>query len=122
VSPEAEGTDVRQVFSLRIPLEAKLFSPSSGTTAVFPVVLETDSYTEPVAVTAKVFASAGYSVRNLLIDEPMDFSGGSIEIEWDFKDDHGDTVPGGVYIIAVAGGAGTGTVKSTAKASFAVIR
>jgi hypothetical protein len=122
VSTDAQGTSVRQVFMLRIPLETKLFSPSAGVPAEFTVVLDTDDYTEPVYVTAKVFSSAGYTVRSLLNDEPVDFSAGKIGIEWDFKDDRGDTVGGGVYIIAVSGGAGSGTVKNTAKASFAVIR
>ncbi len=122
VSADAQDTTVRQVFSLRIQLEKKLLSPSDGVPATFPVVLDTDDYTEPVYVTAKVFSSAGYAVRNLIDDQPVDFSQGEFGIEWDFKDDRGDTVGGGVYIIAVSGGAGSGSIKNTARASFAVIR
>jgi flagellar hook assembly protein FlgD len=52
----------------------------------------------------------------------MVLSDGPVGIEWDWKDEQGNFVPGGIYLIAVSGGAGRGTSKTTAKASFAIAR
>ncbi len=122
VSPGAQGTTARQILAVRIPLVERLFSPLREPEARFPVVLETSEYTEPVYVTAQVFSSAGYVVRTLLEESPVDFSSGTVWVSWDFEDDHGRMVPGGVYILAVSGGAGEGAPKNTAKAAFAVVR
>lgn len=122
LSPGSSGTAARQAFSLRIPLGEKLFSPIRDREARFPVALDSPEYTEPVVVTARVYSSAGHAVRTLLADAPIDFSPGTVWLSWDFEDDHGRVVPGGVYILAVSGGAGKGTPKNTAKAAFAVVR
>ena len=54
VSAGAQGTRARQVLSLRIPLEEKLYSPLRDAEARFPVTLDSPEYTEPVFVTARV--------------------------------------------------------------------
>lgn len=129
VSTEAQGTTARQTLALRIPLDKKLFSPLDEDEVLFPVVLDSRDYTEPVHLTVRIFSSAGYVVRTLLEESPTDFSAGApsggsktVWVEWDFKNDRGEIVPGGIYILAVSGGAGKGTPKNTAKASFAVMR
>jgi hypothetical protein len=122
VSPTGQGTTIRQPLSVRIPLAEKLFSPLREDEARFPVELETAQYTEPVYVTARVFSSGGNVVRTLLEETPVDFSSGTAWVSWDFQDDRGRMVPGGVYILAVSGGVGSGTPGSTAKAAFAVVR
>lgn len=122
VSGQAQGTAARQPLAFSIPLGEKLFSPLRDAEARFPVVLGSPEYTEPVTVTARVYSSAGEVVRTLVAETPIDFSSGAAELSWDFKDDFGRLVPGGVYILAVSGGPGTGAPKATAKAAFAVVR
>jgi hypothetical protein len=122
LSPGEQGSTARQVLALRIPLDEKLYSPLREREARFPVVLDSQEYTEPVIVTARVFASDGHVVRTLFAETPIDFSSGPVWITWNFEDDQGRVVPGGVYVLAVSGGAGAGTPKNTAKAAFAVVR
>jgi hypothetical protein len=122
LSSAAQGTTVRQPLVFRIPLTGKLVSPIREEVARFPVELDTRDYTEPVYLTVQVFSSDGRVVRTLLEDAPVDFSSGTVWVSWDFEDDHGRIVSGGVYVIAVSGGAGKGSPKSTAKVAFAVVR
>jgi len=122
VSTNAEGTKASQVLPLRIPLDKKIFSPLDEKEVRFPVVLDSPDYTEPVYLTVRIFSSAGNVVRTLREESPTDFSAGTVWFEWDFTDDHGGIAPGGIYILAVSGGAGKGSPRNTAKASFAVMR
>lgn len=122
VSPPVEQTTASQIIALRIPLEKKLFSPRLEDRVLFGVVLDTRDYTEPVYLTVTIYSSAGDPVRTLRDETPTSFPAGTEWVEWDFKDDRGGVVPGGIYIIAAGGGAGKGTPKNTAKASFAVVR
>ena len=122
VSAAAQGTTASQILQLRIPLEKRLFSPFGGEGVRFPVVLDSREYTEPVYLTVRIYSSAGSVVRTLLEETPTGFSAGTVWVDWDFEDDHGGIVPGGIYIVAVSGGAGRGSPKNTAKASFAVMR
>ncbi len=121
VSPSAQGTTVRQVLPLRIPLEQKIFPSKDTGTARFPVTLDAAGYTEPVYITARIFGADGRLVRTVGEEQPTDFSAGTVWIEWDLKNDWGEVVPGGIYVFAVSGGAGEGTSKNTAQAAFAVV-
>lgn len=121
VSAASQGTNAGQVLALRIPLDRKVYAPSQEAEVSFTVVLDSD-YAEPVYLDVRIYSSAGYVVRSLAEESPVDFSTGDASIDWDFKDDRGDFVPGGIYIFAVSGGAGKGTPKSTAKAAFSVLR
>ncbi|MEJ2720847.1 MAG: hypothetical protein P8181_06855 [bacterium] len=120
--PGALGSPVRQVLPIKIPLEHKLYSPDKGGNVEFPVTLDPADYELPVYVTARIYSAAGKLVRTLINDRPMVLSADPVGIEWDWKDDGGNVVPGGIYVIAVSGGAGKGTSKNTAKASFAIAR
>jgi len=122
ISPEAEGTETNQIFALRIPLGNKLLVPNYNEAAVFPVVLETSDYTGTVYLTVTIYSSDGRVVRKLREEAPSEFASGQERVEWDFKDDRGVVVGGGIYIIAAAAGAGKGAPKNTVKASFAVAR
>ncbi len=122
LSVGAQDAASSQVLQSRIPLDKKLFSPLSESDVRFPIVLDSHDYTEPVSLTVRVFSSAGRVVRTLLEEAPTDFSGGTVWLDWDFEDDHGGIVPGGIYIVAASGGAGKGSPKNTVKASFAVMR
>ena len=122
VSPEAEGTATSQVFALRIPLENKLLSPNYYERAVFPVVLDTRDYTGTVYLTVTIYSSDGRVVRKLREEAPSEFASGQERVEWDYRDDHGGVVGGGIYIVAAAAGPGKGAPKNTVKAAFAVAR
>ncbi len=69
-----------------------------------------------------IYSSDGRVVRKLREETPSEFASGTERVEWDFKDDRGGVVPGGIYIIAAAAGPGSGAPKNTVKASFAVVR
>jgi hypothetical protein len=120
--PDVLDNPVRQVLPIKIPLDQKLYSPDLGGVVEFPVTLDPADYELPVYVTARIYSAAGQLVRTLVEDEPMVLSTDPVGIPWDWKDDRGSIVPGGIYVIAVSGGAGKGTSKNTAKASFAIAR
>jgi flagellar hook assembly protein FlgD len=110
------------VFALRIPLEKKLFTPNTNSPAVFPVVLDTRDTAGTVYLTVTIYSSDGRAVRKLREETPSEFASGTEPVDWDFKDDRGGVVPGGIYIIAAAAGPGRGAPKNTVKAAFAVAR
>jgi hypothetical protein len=120
--PGAITDPVRQVLPIKVRLEQKLYTPDLGGVVEFPVTLDPPDYALPVYVTARIYSSEGRLVRTLVEEQPMVLSAGPVGIEWDWKDDRGSIVPGGIYLIAVSGGAGEGTSKNTAKASFAIAR
>jgi hypothetical protein len=122
VSPASQGTRARQALDFRIPLERKVYSPRESGEMAFTVALDSNEYKEPVYLSARVFSSAGHVVRTLRDESPVDFSSGEISIDWDYRDDHGEIVPGGIYILAVSGGAGKGAPKNTVKTAFSVLR
>jgi hypothetical protein len=117
-----EGTSVNQIFALRIPLGQKLFALNANEPAVFPVALDERDSAGAVFLTVTIYSSDGRVVRELREDDPAEFASGIENIEWDYRDDHGGFVPGGIYIIAAAAGPGLGAPKSTVKAAFAVAR
>jgi hypothetical protein len=122
VSPDAEGRNTSQVFALRIPLEKKLLLPNYNEPAVFPVALDTRDYAGTIYLTVTIYSSDGRVVRKLREEAPSEFASGVERIEWDYEDDHGGVVGGGIYIVAAAAGAGRGAPKNTVKAAFAVAR
>ena len=122
ISPAAGETETSQVFELRIPLEEKLLSPRQEDRAFFPVVLDTRDYAGTVYLTVTIYSSDGRVVRKLREEAPADFTSGQERVEWDFKDDRGGVVGGGIYIVTAAAGPGKGAPKKAVKASFAVLR
>lgn len=122
LAPGDPDEAVRQVLPVKIRLEQKLFTPDAGGVAEFYVTLDPPDYELPVYVTARIYSAEGRLVRTLVEEEPMILSTGPVAIEWDWKDGDGNVVPGGIYLIAVSGGAGEGTSKTTEKASFAIAR
>ncbi|UCG53255.1 MAG: hypothetical protein JSW58_06795 [Candidatus Latescibacterota bacterium] len=122
IPPSAQDTEIRQGLPIKIPLDQKLFSPDEGGVALFPVSLDPPTYTLPINLTARIYSAAGHLVRTLIEEEPMMLSAEPVRIEWDWRDDRGDEVPGGIYVLAVSGGAGKAALKNTVKASFAIIR
>jgi hypothetical protein len=122
VPPAEEGANASQVFALRIPLGTKLLVPNYSQPFVFPVALDTRDYAGTVYLTVTIYSSDGRVVRKLREEDSAEFASGEERIEWDYKDDGGGVVPGGIYIIAAAAGPGREAPKNTAKAAFAVAR
>ena len=121
--PFATGT--REVLPVRLTLENKAFAPETGEVLSFVASLDpAASDTTAVYLTANVYSAAGELLRNIYRDEPRNLSAGATPVvdEWDGRDNHGNLVPGGIYILSVSGGPGQGASKNTAKASCAVIR
>jgi hypothetical protein len=122
VAPAAQGTETDGAFALRLPLEKKLFTPNDGEPAVFTVALDESGFAGTVYLTVTIYSSDGRAVRKLRAEEPAVFASGTESVEWDYKDDGGELVPGGIYIVAAAAGPGRGAPKNAVKAAFAVAR
>jgi hypothetical protein len=129
VSPRAvvsyATTDSEPVSSqlpLAITVDDKTIAPDNGETVQFHVTLDPPGYTLPVFLTARVYTSSGGVVRTLFANERRVLTGVPQVDEWDGRNDQGDVVPGGVYVIAVKGGVAAGEAKRTVQAAVAVIR
>jgi hypothetical protein len=107
-----------------LSLEAASFAPDLSQVLRFQV--GAPSCREPVEiyVSCEVFSVTGRRVRVLYQDEPRVFEPGTDPQwdEWDGRDDSGEIVRGGVYVLLASGAASPGDVSSTAKQSVAVIR
>ena len=129
VSPRSVATfatvrsEQRRVLPLRVELEKKVISPDEGVPLRFRPFLSPPDYTQPVFVTARVYSAGGRLVRNLFFNEPRNLAaGGAPWDRWDGRDDRGRVVSGGVYILAVSGGAARSGGGSMVRAAFAVVR
>lgn len=105
-------------------LEQSSFAPDEGEVLRFKV--DATSASDPVTwyVSAEVYSVTGERVRVLFRDESRVFQSG-VEPpwdQWDGRDDRGEAVRGGVYVLLVTGGASPGTASSSAKQSAAVVR
>ena len=114
--------DVPAVLPVQLIIGDKLFAPGAGESLAFLVSLNPPDYQQPVYLTGRVYNAAGYLVRTLFVDEAQVLGGGAVSKSWDGRDDGGNLVPGGVYVLAVSGGPGAAASKNTATASFAVVR
>jgi len=120
--PSSEN--VRSVLPIELTLDRKLFTPDTGEVVRFSASLQPPDYSLPVYLSANIFSSTGRLLRNLYENEPRDLSAGAPPVwdEWDGRDNEGRVVPGGIYILALAGGPGDQSAKNTVKASVAVVR
>ncbi len=114
--------DVQGVLPIQVIVADKLIAPGSGQSLQFSISLNPPTYSQPVYLTGRVYSSTGRLLRTLFSEEAVLLSSGPVAKTWDGRDDGGTMVPGGVYVIAVSGGPGKSASKSTATASFAVIR
>ncbi len=114
----------RSVLPLEVMLERKLFTPDTGEVLRFRASLQPPDYGLTVYLSANVYSSNGRLLRNLYEDEPRDLSAGAPPVwdEWDGRDNHGRTVPGGIYILALSGSPAERSSTKTVKASVAVVR
>jgi hypothetical protein len=115
---------VGSVLPLQVALERKVFSPEAGEVLRFRASLSPADYRQLVYLTARVYSADGHLLRTVLGDEPRDLSASAAAAwdEWDGRDSHGRFVPGGIYVLAVSGGVGSGVTAEVVRSSFAVIR
>jgi len=118
----APASPVRQPLPLTLFVERKVFAPDRGEVVRFQLSLQPDDYAQPVYVTARVYSSSGRLLRRIFEDEARVLGGATAWDEWDGRDDAGVIVPGGIYVIAVAGAAAPRGPAKPVKASIAVIR
>jgi hypothetical protein len=118
-----KGTE-RQELPLGLEIAQKIIAPESGESLQFRPLLQLDSYTLPVYVTARVYSSSGQLVDIVYEESPRRFTGAAPVIwdEWDGRDFRGNMVPGGIYILTVSGGAAKDAATEVVKGTFAVIR
>lgn len=129
VSPRAIATygvmateNVAGILPIRVLLQNQLFAPGNGESLDFVISLNPPDYQQIVYLTGRIYSSTGELLRNLFDNEPHLLAGSPLTKSWDGRDNGGQVVPGGIYVLAVSGGpAGYGS-KNTVSASFAVIR
>jgi hypothetical protein len=119
-----ENESVRQPLPLGLELAQKIIAPETGETLAFRPVLELDSYSLPVFLTARIFSSSGQLIDVIYEESSRRFSGFDPISwdEWDGRDARGNLVPGGVYILTISGGTAKGVATQVVKGTFAVIR
>jgi hypothetical protein len=105
-------------------LETNSFAPDAGEVLRFKVDAAAGDDPTTVYVSGAVFSVSGERVRVLFSDEARVFQAG-VEPQWDQwdgRDDRGEIVRGGMFVVLITGGASPGVVSSSAKQSAAVVR
>jgi hypothetical protein len=105
-------------------LETNSFAPDAGEILRFKVDAAGCAVPTTVYVSGAVFSVSGERVRALFSDEARVFQEG-VEPQWDQwdgRDDRGEIVRGGMFVVLITGGASAGVVSSSAKQSAAVVR
>ena len=105
-------------------LETASFAPDRSQVLRFQVGAPACREPVEIYVSCEVYSVTGQRVRVLYRDEPRVFEPG-VEgqwDEWDGRDDNGEIVRGGMYVLLASGAASPGDVSSTARQSAAVIR
>lgn len=131
VSPRDEATygapgsePLRQRLPVTVLIDRKAFAPDLDERLRFRALLDGVEYSLPVFLTARVYSSDGQLVRDLYENEPRDLSPGATPVwdEWDGRDNNGNVVAGGVFVLAVSAGIGAGSPAETKKQAVAVVR
>jgi hypothetical protein len=109
--------------SLAIDLDVRSFAPDEGESVAFTLRLEGGGE-GAVFASAQVFSVSGELVRVLFRDERQVFGRflSPTSAAWDGRDDSGNVVAGGVYLINVTWGVARGTRTGGATVSVAVAR
>lgn len=116
--PVADGGDIG------LSLETASFAPDEGEVVRFQVEATGGDGPATVYLSCEVYSVSGERVRVLFSDEARVLQPG-VEPpwdEWDGRDDGGEIVRGGMYVVLVTGGDSPGAVSSSAKQSVAVVR
>ena len=113
----------RQSAAIHLQLETKSFAPDNSQSLRFRITAEGGDTVE-LYVTCDVYSVTGERVRVLFADERRVFVPGVEPAwdQWDGRNDRGEIVRGGLYIVHVSSGASPGTTTSVDRQSAAVIR
>ncbi len=107
-----------------LSLETASFAPDLSQVLRFQVGAPECREPVEIYVSCEVYSVTGRRVRVLFRDELRVFDVGAQPQwdEWDGRDENGEIVRGGVYVVLATGAASPGDVSSTARRSAAVIR
>jgi hypothetical protein len=116
-APESAARDIH------LQLQTKSFAPDDSQSLRFRITAEGGD-TVDLYVTCEVYSVAGERVRVLFTDERRVFVPGVEPTwdQWDGRNDRGEIVPGGLYIVHVSSGASSGVTTNVDRQSAAVIR
>jgi hypothetical protein len=119
-----QAEPVRGELDIDLHLETTSFSPDLA--QVLPFKVTSSAGSDPVRqyVTCEVYSVSGTRVRVLFQDQEWVFRAGVVplSVEWDGRDDAGEIVRGGIYIVTATSGASPGARTSSARQSAAVLR
>jgi hypothetical protein len=120
----AQNEPVRDDREISLRLESKSFAPDNSQVLRFQIGAACGDDPVQLYVTCDVYSVSGERVRVLFVNEPRTFQSGVAPQwdEWDGRDDRGQIVRGGAYIVNAVSGASPGSVTSSARKSAAVVR
>ena len=119
-----QSTPVAGDAELGLSLETDSFAPDDGEVLRFRVEAACGNDPTTVYLSGAVYSVSGERVRVLFSDEARVFQAG-VEPQWDQwdgRDDSGDIVRGGMFVVLITGGASPGDVTNSAKQAAAVVR
>lgn len=131
VSPRSEvsfafpqSEPVSEDLDIGLRLEASSFSPDLSQVLRFQITSSAGADAVQQYVTCEVFSVSGERVRVLFQDDVRIFRAGVVPPwdEWDGRNDAGEIVRGGIYVVNVTSGASPGAQVSSARQSAAVVR
>jgi hypothetical protein len=131
VSPRGEVTfefiqtePVGPGVGFEIRLDNPSVLPDTGEPLRFTILARDETATVQAYQTCEVFSSSGDRVRTLFRDELRAYAPDLTPFEdvWDGRDDNGDIVAGGIYILNVTSGVSPGAKSDVARKSVGVVR
>jgi len=114
---------VRDDWDVGVRLESSSFAPDLSQELRFRIDVDAQGPVE-LFVSCDVYSVSGRKVRTLFRNDARVFQAG-VEPpwdQWDGRDDRGEIVRGGVYVVLATTGASPGEVSRSAKQSAAVVR
>jgi hypothetical protein len=131
VSPRSEATfefmqtePVGQSGGYEIRLDNSSALPDTGEPLRFTIQPKDQTVSAQVYQTCEVFSTSGDRVRTLFRDELRSYGPNltTAQDTWDGRDNNGDIVAGGIYILNVTSGASPGAKSDVARKSAGVVR
>lgn len=119
-----QGAPVDDAGGIDLLMESNSFVPDASEVLRFKVATTTVGDPLRLYLSCEVFSVSGERVRVLFRDEPRVLQAGLEPQwdEWDGRDDAGNIVRGGMYVVLATAGASPGAATSSAKQSAAVVR